>query len=149
MSDSLRPHELQHARPACPSPNPGVHWDSCPLSQWCHPAILSSAVPFSSCSQSLPASESFPMSQLFTWGDQSTGVPNTLLLRKMLKGISFFFFPKKYHGDFVWSNDTFSLKFALSTNLKHVCHSLKWYYLFPPNAKIYMETLKPLHSPQL
>ena len=60
-----------------------------------------------------------------------------------------FFFPKKYHGDFVWSNDTFSLKFSLSTNLKHVCHSLKWYCLFPPNAKIYMETLKPLHSPQL
>ena len=64
VSDSLRPHELQHARPPCPSPTPGVLSDSCPLSQWCHPAISSSVVPFSSCPQSLPASESFPMSQL-------------------------------------------------------------------------------------
>ena len=74
VSDSLWPHESQHARPLCPSPTPGVHSDSCPSSQWCHPAISSSAVPFSSCHQSLPASESFPMSQLFTWGGQSTGV---------------------------------------------------------------------------
>ena len=75
MSDSLWPHELQHARPPCPSPTPRVHSDSCPSSQWCHPAISSSVFPFSSCPQSLPASESFPMSQLFTWGGQSTGVP--------------------------------------------------------------------------
>ena len=74
VSDSLRHHESQHARPPCPSPTPGVHSDSCPLSQWCHPAISSSVVPFSSCPQSLPASESFPMSQLFEWGGQSTGV---------------------------------------------------------------------------
>ena len=74
MSDSLRPHESQHARPPCPSPTPGVHRDSHPSSQWCHPAITSSVVPFSSCPQSLPASESFPLSQLFTWGGQSTGV---------------------------------------------------------------------------
>ena len=73
-SDSLRPHELQHTRPPCPSPTPGVHSDSRPSSQWCHPAISSSVVPFSSCPQSLPASESFPMSQLFTWGGQSTAV---------------------------------------------------------------------------
>ena len=65
VSDSLRPHESQHARPPCPSPTPGVHSDSRPSSQWCHPAILSSVVPFSSCSQSLPASQSFAMSQLF------------------------------------------------------------------------------------
>ena len=65
MSDSLQPHESQHARPPCPSPTPEVHSDSCPSSQWCHPAILSSVVPFSSCPQSLPALESFPMSQLF------------------------------------------------------------------------------------
>ena len=64
VSDSLRPHELQHARPPCPSPTPGVHSDSRPSSQWCHPAISSSVIPFSSCPQSLPASESFPMSQL-------------------------------------------------------------------------------------
>ena len=74
MSDSLRPHELQHTRPPCPSPTPRVHSDSRPSSQWCHPAISSSGVPFSSCPQSLPASESFPMSQLFAWGGQNTGV---------------------------------------------------------------------------
>ena len=62
MSDSLQPHELQHARPPCPSPSPGVHSDSHPSSQWCHPAVSSSVIPFSSCPQSLPASESFPMS---------------------------------------------------------------------------------------
>ena len=67
VSDSLRPHESQHARPSCPSPTPGVHWDSRPSSQWCIPAISSSVIPFSSCPQSLPASESFPMSQLFAW----------------------------------------------------------------------------------
>ena len=71
---TLWPYELQHARPPCPSPTPGVHSDSHPLSQWCHPAISSSIVPFSSCPQSLPASESFPMSQLFAWGGQRTGV---------------------------------------------------------------------------
>ena len=74
VSDSLRPHESQHTRPPCPSPTPGVHSNSRPSSQWCHPAISSSVVPFSSCPQSLPASESFPMSQLFAWGGQSTGV---------------------------------------------------------------------------
>ena len=74
LSYSLRPHESQHTRPPCPSPSTGVHSNSCPSSQWCHPAISSSVVPFSSCPQSLPASESFPMSQLFTWGGQSTGV---------------------------------------------------------------------------
>ena len=74
VSDSLRPHESQHARSPCPSPTPGVHSDSRPLSRWCYPAISSSVVPFSSCPQSLPASESFPMSQLFAWGGQITGV---------------------------------------------------------------------------
>ena len=73
VSDSLRPHESQHARPPCPSPTPRVHSDSLPSSRWCHPAISSSVVPFS-CPQSLPASGSFPMSQLFAWGGQSTGV---------------------------------------------------------------------------
>ena len=74
MSQSLRLHELQHARPPYPSPTPGVHPNSCPSSQWCHPANSSSVDPFSSCPQSLPASESFPMSQLFASGGQSTGV---------------------------------------------------------------------------
>ena len=74
MSNSLRPHESQHARPPCPSPTPGVHSNSRPSSWWYHPAISSSVVPFSSCPQSLPASESFPMSQLFAWGGQSIGI---------------------------------------------------------------------------
>ena len=87
-SDSLRPHESQHARPPCPSPSPGVHSDSCPSSQWCHPAISSSVFPFF-CPQSLPASESFPISQLFAWGGQSTGV-----------SASASFLPKKHQG---WS----------------------------------------------
>ena len=74
VSDFLQPHESHNARPPCPSPTPGIHSKSCPSSQWCHPAISSSVIPFSSCPQSLPTSESFPMSQLFTWGGQNTGV---------------------------------------------------------------------------
>ena len=74
VSNSLQPHESQHARPPCPSPTPGVHPNSCASSRWCYPAISSSVVPFSSCPQSLPASGSFPMSQLFSWGGQSIGV---------------------------------------------------------------------------
>ena len=74
VSDSLRPHKSQPARPPCPSPNLGVHSDSCPSSPWCLPAISSWVVPFSSCPQSLPASKSFPMSRLFAWGGQSTRV---------------------------------------------------------------------------
>ena len=74
VSDSLRPHELQHTRPPCPSPTLGVHPNPCPSSQWCHPIISSSVVPFSACPQSFPASGSFQISQLFTWGGQSAGV---------------------------------------------------------------------------
>ena len=84
---TLRPHESQHARPPCPSSTAGVHSDSRPSSQWCHPAISPSVIPFSSCPQSLPASESFPMSQLFAWGGQSTGV-----------SASASFPPKKFQG---------------------------------------------------
>ena len=73
MSDSLQRHESQHTRPPCPSPTPGVYSNSYPSSQWCHPGISSSIVPFFSCPQSLPTSGSFPMSQFFTWGGQSTG----------------------------------------------------------------------------
>ena len=91
VSDSLRPHESQHAKPPCSSPTPGVHSDSHPSSQWCHPAISSSVVPFSSCPQSLPVSESFPMSQLFAWGGQSTGVSALAS-----------FLPKKSQG---WSSE--------------------------------------------
>ena len=89
VSDSLRPHELQHARTPCPSPAPRVHSNSYPSSRWCHPAISSSIVPFSSCPQSLPASESLPMSQLFAWGGQSAGV-----------SVLASFFPKNTQG---WS----------------------------------------------
>ena len=74
MSDSLRPHEPQHARPPCPSPTPGVHPNPCPLSRWCHPTISSSVVPFSSCPQSFPASGSFQMSQVFASSGQSIRV---------------------------------------------------------------------------
>ena len=74
LSYSLRPHESQHARPPCPSPTPGVYPNSCSSTRWCHPAISSSVIPFSSCPQSLAASGSFPVSQLFIWGGQSIGV---------------------------------------------------------------------------
>ena len=74
MSISLWPHELQHTRPPNPSPTPGVHPNPCPLSQWCHPTISSSVIPFSSCPQSFPASGSLQMSQLFTSGGQCIGV---------------------------------------------------------------------------
>ena len=74
MSNFLRPYELQHARPPCPSSTHGVYSNSCPLSRWCHQTILSSVIPFSSCLQSFPASGSFPRSQLFTSGGQSIGV---------------------------------------------------------------------------
>ena len=82
VSDSLLSHESQHARPPCPSPSPGVHTDSCPSSPWCHPAISSSVVPFSSCPQSLPASESFPMSQLVS---KRIGIQIPLWLATALK----------------------------------------------------------------
>ena len=74
VSDSLRSYGLQHARPHCPSPTPGVYPNSCPLSRWCHPTISSSVIPFSSFLQSFSASGSFPMSQTFTSGGQSIGV---------------------------------------------------------------------------
>ena len=97
VSDSLRPHESQHARPPCPSPTPGVHPNSCASYQWCHPAISSSVAPFSTCPQSFPASESFPMSQLFAWGGQSIGVSaSTSFLPKNTQGWS----PSEWTGWF-------------------------------------------------
>ena len=83
VSDSLRPHESQHARLSCPSPTPRVYPNSCPLSPWCHPTISSSVIPFSSCPQSLPASRSFPMSQLFAWGGQNIGVSASTSVQTM------------------------------------------------------------------
>ena len=91
VSNSLWPHESQHTRPPCPPPTPGVYSNLCPSSRWCHPAISSSVIPFSSCPQSLPASGSFSMSQLFVWGGQSTGVSALAS-----------FLPKKSQG---WSSE--------------------------------------------
>ena len=116
MSDSLQPHESQHARPPCPSPTPGVHSDSHPSSQWCHPAISSSVVPFSSCPQSLPASESFPVSQLFTWGGQNTGVSALAsFLPKKSQGWS----PSEWTGWTSLQSKGFSRVFSNATVQKH------------------------------
>ena len=116
VSDSLRPHESQHARPPCPSPTPGVHSNSSPLSQWCHPAISSSVVPFSSCPQSLPASESFPMSQLFAWGGQSTGVSALASFPpKKSQGWS----PSEWTGWISLQSKGFSRVFSNTTVQKH------------------------------
>ena len=93
VSDSLRPHASQHARPPCPSPTPRILSNSCPSSRWCHLAISSSVVPFSSCPQSLLASESFLMSQLFTWGGQSIRVSALALV-----------LPKKDWSPLEWSD---------------------------------------------
>ena len=116
VSNSLRPHESQHARPPCPSPTPGVHSDLRPSSQWCHPAISSSVVPFSSCPQSLPASECFPMSQLFTWGGQSTGVSALAsFLPKKSQGWS----PSKWTGWTFLQSKGLSRVFSNTTVQKH------------------------------
>ena len=114
VSDSLRPHESQHARPPCPSPTPGVHWDSCQSSQWYHPAISSSVVPFSSCPQSLPASES--MSQLFAWGGQCTGVSALAsFLPKKSQGWS----PSEWTGCIFLQSKGLSRVFSNTTAQKH------------------------------
>ena len=116
MSNSLRPHESQHARPPCPSPAPGVHSNSRPLSRWCHPVISSSGVPFSSCPQSLPASESFPMSQHFARGSQSTGVSaSASLLPKNTQGWS----PWEWTGWISLQSKGLSRVFSNTTVQKH------------------------------
>ena len=116
MSDSLWPHESQHTRPPCPSPTPRVHSDSYPSSQWCHPAISSSVIPFSSCPQSLPASESSPMSQLSTWGGQSTGVSALAsVLPKKSQGWS----PSEWTGWISLQSKGLSSVFSNTTVQKH------------------------------
>ena len=123
VSDSLRPHESQHARPPCPSPSLGVHSNSHPSSCWCHPAISSSVVPFSSCPQSLPASESFPMSQLFACSGQSTGVSALAS-----------FFPKKSQG---WSPLEWTGWISLqSKGLSRVLFALKCSFMSVPMTTI-------------
>ena len=117
VSDSLQPHELQHTRPPCPSPpTPGVHPNSRPSSRWCHLAISSSIVPFSSCPQSIPASESFPMSQLFAWGGQSIGVSALAsVLPKNTQGWS----PLEWTGWISLQSKGFSRVFSNTTVQKH------------------------------
>ena len=117
VSKSLRPHESQHGRPPCPTPTPRVHSDSCPLSLWCHPAISSSVLPFSSCPQSLAASESFPVSQLFAWGGQITGVSALAsFLPKTSQGWS----PSEWTGWIFLQSKGLSRVFSNTTVQKHL-----------------------------
>ena len=107
---------LQHIRPPCPSPTPGIHLNSCPSSRWYHPAISSSVVPFSSCPQSLPASESFPMSQLFALGGQRIGVSALAsVLAKNTKGWS----PSEWTGWISLQSKGLSRVFSNTTVQKH------------------------------
>ena len=116
VSDSLRLHESQHARLSCPSPTPRVYPNSCPLSPWCHPAISSSAVPFSSCPQPLPASGTFPVSQLFSWGGQSIGVSaSTAVLPKNTQDWS----PLEWTGWISLQSKGLSRVFSNTTVQKH------------------------------
>ena len=116
MSDSLQPHELQHSKPPCPSPVPGVQSNSHPSSRCWHPAISSSVIPFSSCPQSLPASESFPMSQLFAWDGQSIGVSAlALFLSKKSQGWS----PSEWTGWISLQSKGLSRVFFNTTVQKH------------------------------
>ena len=132
VSDSLWPHESQYTRPPCPSPTLGVHSDSHPSSQWCHPAISSSAIPFSSCPQSLPASESFPMSQFFAWGGQSPGVSALAS-----------FLPKKSQGWSPWLG-LFSESFQ---DYLIPMQTSSWHLLFSSTCFIFLHTTFPLNTP--
>ena len=116
MSDSLQSHELQHARPPCPSPTPGTYSNSCPLSRWCHPTISSSVVYFSSCPQSFPASGSFQMSQVFTSGGQSTGVSSSTSVLPMH---SQDWFPLGWYGWISLQSKGLSRVFSKTTAQKH------------------------------
>ena len=116
VSDCLWPHESHHARPPCPSPTPGVYSNSCPLSRWCHPAISSSVIPFSSCPQSLTASGSFPMSQLFAWGGQSIGVSASVSVLPMNTQD---WSPLGWTGWISWQSKGLSKVFSNTTVQKH------------------------------
>ena len=130
LCPTLRPHELQHTRPPCPSPSPGVHSNSCSSSRWCHPAISSSVVPFSSCPQSLPASESFPMSQLFASGGQSIGVSAlAVFLPKKSQGWS----PSEWTGWISLQAKGLSRVFSNTTVQKHQFFGAQ---LFSNTAKV-------------
>ena len=139
MSDSLRPHKSQHSRPPCPSPTPGVHSNSRPSSQWCHPAISSSVVPFSSCPQSLPASEFFPMSQLFAWGGQTTGVSALAsFLPKKSQGWS----PSEWTGWISLQSKGLSRVFSNTTVQKHPFFGAQLSY---PNRNLTKKELWKFH----
>ena len=120
MSDSLQPHESQHARPPCPSQTPGVHPNRCPLSWWCHPTISSSVVPFISCLQSLPASGSFLMSQLFASRGQSIGVTASASVLPMKTQD---WFPLGWTGWISLQYKGLSRVFSNTTVQKHQCFS--------------------------
>ena len=116
MSESLRPHGLQHTRPPCPSPTPGVYSNSCPLSQWCHPTVSYSVVPFSSCLHSFPASESFQMRQFFASGGQRIEVSASALVRPMnIQN----WFPSGWTGWFSLKSKGLSRVFSNTTVQKH------------------------------
>ena len=141
MSNSLQPYELQHARPPCPSPTPGVHSDSRPSSQWCHPAISSAVVPFSSCPQSLPASESFPLSQFLSWGGQSIGV------------FSFSITPSKEHPGLIsFRMDWLDLleEMQIKTAMRYITSRLPWWpsskRTQTANIRMDVEKREPSHT---
>ena len=134
LSLALQPHELQHARPPCPSPTPGVYPNSCPLSRWCHPTISFSVVPFSSCPQSFLASGSFQMSQLFTLGGQSIGVSaSTSVLPTNTQGWS----PLEWTGWISLQSKGLSRVFSNTTVQKHQSSTLSF---------LYSPTLKSIHD---
>ena len=122
VSDSLWAHGLQHTRPPCPSPTSKVYSNSCPLSQWCHPTISSSAVPFSSCLQSFPAPESFPMSQFFTSGGQSIRVSASTSVLPMNTQD---WFPLRWTGWISLQSKGLSRVFSNTTIQKHQFFSIK------------------------
>ena len=128
VSDSLQPHGLQHARPPCPTPIPGVYSNSCPLSQWCHPIISSSVIPFSSCLQCLPSSGSLQMSQLFASGGQSIGVlASTSVFPMNVQD----WFPLGLTGWFSLQSKGLSRLFSNTTVQKHQFFSAQ--FLYNPN----------------
>ena len=124
LSDSLRSHWLQRARPPYPSPTPGDYSNSCPLSRWCHPTISSSVVPFSSCLQSFPASESFQMSQLFGLGAESTGVSASASVLQMIIQE---WFPLGWTGWISLQSKGLSRVFSNTTVQKHHFFSAQLY----------------------
>ena len=122
VSDSLRPYGLQHTRPPCPSPSPEVYSNSCPLSQWCHPTISSSVVPFSSCLQSFPASGSFPMSQFFTSGGIGVSASATVLPMNIQN-----WFPLQWTGWISLQSKGLSRVFSNTTVQNHQFFSAQLY----------------------